>query len=375
MAPKNKCRQLVSSEVDRAHNFPPHARARGGNSERGQPTTEPPFTNRGVVITKPNIDLSIHWLEITFFTSPRKPMTDFMSIYLPWYLDPDYQWEDDFTLRGSTGRFYKAIYDGPDGIVLYAYPADSTYCSLQISGSAIEKMGQDAIYRLLELYQSRFIEEKINVEEKFHWQCTRIDIAFDGVPFTPAMCREAWLARDARSRIHQKSYDWRSNADGDTFYVGKRVSGRMIRVYNRRGPVRLEIELKKKYAVPFLIALRLSGFQTIGYESLGMIRDMLDFVDRGSNTNLSRADLLPWWKEFVGDVDRIRYTQITRSDSASIEEQRLESFYQRMKPTMFFFNVILGHDLNHAARNTESDLKPHHRSKVLRLRPRYKFDY
>ena len=374
MVPRKRVKQSDSSEVDRVHNSPAPAKARAGNSECAQPTTEPPFTNRGVVNTDTPIEISIHWLEITFFTSPRKPMTDFMSAYLPWFLDPDYQWEDDFTLRGSTSRFYKAIYDGPDGIVLYAYPDGGSYCSLQLSGSVIEKMGQDKLYELLELYNTRFSEEKTNVKEQYHWHCTRIDIAFDGVPFSPAVCREAWLARNARTRIHPKSYDWRSNADGDTFYVGKRVSGRIIRVYNRRGPVRLEIELKKKYAIPFLTDLRLSGFQTIRPKGIGMIRDMLDFVDKESDTNLSRANMLPWWEAFVGDVERIRYTRVTRSDSASIEEQRLESFFQRMKPSMFFFNVVLGHDLNHAARGTESDLKPHHRSKVLRLRPNYKFE-
>lgn len=333
---------------------------------------EPPFTNRGVFNTNDQIQMSIHWLDITFFSTPRKPMTDFMSIYLPWHLDDDYQWEDDFTLRGSTGRFYKAIYDGPDGIVLYAYPEGGTYCSLQISGSAIEKMGQDMLFRMLELFQSKFTRDKKNGEVKYHWQSTRIDIAFDGVPFSPAACREAWLAGNIRTRSHPDSYDWRSNAEGDTFYAGKRVSGRYLRVYNRRGPVRLEIELKKKYAMPFVSNLMEDGFVTLRDASLGVLRDMVDFIDLDSNKNKSRATLLPWWQALVGEADRIRYSKISRDETASAEEHRLTNFFNRMKPTLFMFGEILGHDLNETARLAATNLKPHHRAKVLRLRPDYR---
>lgn len=341
----------------------------GGGESPTDGQSEPPFTNRGVVNTKGTIQISIHWLEITFFSSPRKPVTEFMNVYLPWHMGDDYRWEDDFTLRGSTGRHYGAIYDGPDGVVLYAYPRTGNHCSLQISGSAIEKLGQDSLFRLLEAYQSYYSEERDCEDSKFHWQCTRIDIAFDNVPFTPAMCRDSWLAGNVRTRSHPDSYDWRSNAEGDTFYMGKRISGRLIRVYNRRGPVRLELELKKKFSIPFVRYLAENGFMVLRESAIGVVRDMVDFIDIESDSNKSRTVLLDWWSRFVGDVERIRFSRLSREDSASEEEIRLRLFYNRMRPTLYFFSMVLGHDLNKAAEDVGNDLKPHHVAKIRRIRP------
>ena len=359
--------QLTEDKNCQSAESAPHPIGRGAVPTVGG--SEPPFTNRGVVNTNDSIRISIHWLEITFFCSPKTPVTEFMGVYFPWYEDENYRWEDDFTLRGTTGRHYNAIYDGPDGVVLYAYPKTGNHCSLQISGSAIEKLGQDSLFRLLEAYQSYYSEERDCEDSKFHWQCTRIDIAFDNVPFTPAMCRDSWLAGNVRTRSHPDSYDWRSNAEGDTFYMGKRISGRLIRVYNRRGPVRLELELKKKFSVPFVRNLAENGFMVLRETAVGTVRDMVDFIDVGSDSNKSRAALLDWWSLFVGDVERIRFSRLSREDSASAEEIRLRLFYNRMKPSLYMFAKVLGHDLNEVANSVEIDLKPHHFAKIRRIRP------
>lgn len=183
------------------------------------------------------------------------------------------------------------------------------------------------------------------------------------------MCRDAWLSRKVRTRSHPKSYDWRSNADGDTFYMGKRISGRLIRVYNRRGPVRLELELKKKFAMPFVLNLAEQGFLTLRESAVGALRDMVDFIEAEADSNRSRAPLAKWWNQFVGDLERIRFSRLSREDSASTEEIRLQSYYNRMKPTLFMFGEVLGHDLNKAAKEARVELKSNHLAKVRRIRP------
>ena len=38
---------------------------------------------------------------------------------------------------------------------------------------------------------------------------------------------------------------------------------------------------------------------------MGAVRDFVDFVDRASDVNVSRASLLTWWSAFVGSWDKL----------------------------------------------------------------------
>lgn len=146
---------------------------------------------------------------------------------------------------------------------------------------------------------------------------TRLDVALDECPFTPADLRDAWqsgLVRtrakvpvDARPDRQWRSCSWRSDAKGDMFTMGARSSTQYARCYDERGFTRFELELKGRAAE--VAAGRLLGSDLDGFavEALGWVRRFVDFVEPDDG-NVSRRSLLPFWEAFCGLVPRAKVT-------------------------------------------------------------------
>lgn len=81
---------------------------------------------------------------------------------------------------------------------------------------------------------------------------TRLDVAEDVEPASDARVRllamrEAYKAGQAATRKRLTSWEWRESGspeDGCTLYVGRRQAETFLRAYDRRGPLRLEWEIK-----------------------------------------------------------------------------------------------------------------------------------
>lgn len=86
--------------------------------------------------------------------------------------------------------------------------------------------------------------------------------------------------------------------EGDKVTIGSRSSEHYLRVYDRRGFTRVELELKGTMARAFRDAL-LSDETVFKRTSVGILRQFVDFVDAGATTNISRAPLLPAWAAFM----------------------------------------------------------------------------
>ena len=194
---------------------------------------------------------------------------------------------------------YKGVYESAQGFQLKHNPGyDRDYCTFEFPGGACKAIPPDFFlpyYRYL-----------VNNEIRFN--VTRIDLAFDNVPFSPKQFRDAIdedLANPElkiiRSLSQRESLSWRSKPykekeDGtglgrDTCYFGSRSSDRYLRVYNMRGPTRIEIELKGERAS--LVAADLMSNQIDNWFEI-MIGHLLDFIDIEKD----------WWKEFIGDSER-----------------------------------------------------------------------
>ena len=84
----------------------------------------------------------------------------------------------------------------------------------------------------------------------------RLDLAVDSVPFTPLDAYRAVLAgqtvswvKRGRDGLVDAHVDLVQRAgEGNTLYVGRRSSRRCVRIYDRRGPTRIELETKDAYA-------------------------------------------------------------------------------------------------------------------------------
>ena len=319
----------------------------------GQPgaaATEPPFTNRGVTVC-------IHWLSITFFTNPAKAMVHFLNNFLDFEIEDEMEWSEEFFSLERGARGYKALFAGPGSTRLYAYPETGKHCHFEIPGDLLDRIGSE---RTLEYLRELDASE-------FEWRASRVDIAFDGVPFTPLMCREARDSRRVRSRMHRKSWKWFENIEGSTFSIGSRQSGRFIRIYDRRGPTRLEIEFKDKWAKGVADLLAKAEPHEWIPDCVGLVRDYIDFLAEpyqpGQKTELRLAD---WWQEFVSGTER--YRMPIPQDAGVVSRHKTLRLFERWLPSLYIIKHGLEMNLDEAVDKGKWRITEKHERQIRTLR-------
>jgi len=226
--------------------------------------------------------------------------------------------------HGAKG--YKGVLASSLGFQLKHTPgADRVYCTFEFPGKACKAIPPE-IFGLF--YQVLiFGEQKINVN--------RIDIAFDGVEFTPQQFYKV-IINDAnkspldkpivRSLTQRENLELRneplkekedkSSIGRETCYFGSRYSERYLRLYNMRGPNRLEIEYKGDRAGIVAEDLLNSDLDinTLFIKSIAHLRDFID-IDK------------PWWHKFINDVDRA-YAKIIKANEVTLEKKKNWAFTQ-----------------------------------------------
>ena len=134
-----------------------------------------------------------------------------------------------------------------------------------------------------------------------HYHYSRLDFAFDDLPFVPQDVKNAVdegkvtsLAKRKTLKAEQSPFESKENGEMGTssVYFGSRKSERMIRVYDRRGFTRLELEMKGKRADLVSKAILQSSDVSEWYPIA--LSHLLDFVN---------FETL-WWEEFVNGVGR-----------------------------------------------------------------------
>lgn len=106
-----------------------------------------------------------------------------------------------------------------------------------IDGETCDRLGESVIQGVLRATGGRL---------------TRLDVAEDVEPASDARVRlvamrEAYKAGQVATRKRLTSWEWRESGspeDGCTLYVGRRQAETFLRAYDRRGPLRLEWEIK-----------------------------------------------------------------------------------------------------------------------------------
>lgn len=238
----------------------------------------PPSTDRGVEFTC-KID---HWTCTT-----RKTLADIERVF------------DTFGVQFKELPYgfnsYHRQLVGPDGLRV-GFTPDREDISINISGTACSSLGVDRIFSLTQELRAR---------------PSRVDVAFDGCPFTPMTLEKAWRKGNINSSI-KRTGDSRQliqNADGNTtLYMGSKSSDTRLVCYNMRGPTRLELRLRKERALGFFLKVLERGIDHLPETALGVITAAADFVRRADSTdmNASRAPRLRWWTRFVKDVSKLR---------------------------------------------------------------------
>lgn len=216
--------------------------------------TSTPPTDRGVEILQA---VGIHWLTVSGRGKYNRALL--MSLcdeVLGLYEDRD---------RGGMG--YTERRDYLVGATLYTSP-DRDDFTLAVQGQGCEVIGAEGVRKLADA----FIDTGGKV--------TRWDVAVDGVPVEPGEVWRLLMCGEIRTRAQRASFRYIQSPDGDadTVTVGSRTSERHLRVYNRRGPTRAELEMKGDYAMRAYQALRQHA-GALGDFAKGIIRQYLDAQD------------------------------------------------------------------------------------------------
>jgi hypothetical protein len=294
-------------------------------------TLEPPLTNRGVEIRKKDkmIEFIIDYFRITVHESTRY-CEDIYNEYFREFLGPLCE-----SSRGAKG--FKAAYEAALGFQLKHTPGGyREYCTFEFPGKACKAIPPEVLglfHNVLKLEEKRF-----NVN--------RIDLAFDGVKFTPLQLYEVIL-KDGKRKSSEKSLvrsltqrdsvhyeieplkekEDKSSFARETCYFGSRSSERFLRLYNKRGPNRLEVEYKGDRAsiVADDLFKDLYNFHEFFNIAISHLRDFID-ID------------LPWWLEFINENDRA-FAKIHNAKDITLGNKKVWLFHQAA-PTIAAINRI-----------------------------------
>lgn len=143
----------------------------------------------------------------------------------------------------KAGHTFRKCRVGPFGVRVYLDPSDgSGLAYVQLPGRWCAA-NQDLMQIVVAVFLS------------FGSRSTRADVAWDGFPLSPRECMECVERGLVKSPIHRATMHLILCAQrdigksGDTFYAGGSGSARRLRVYDRRGPVRCEVQCREWAAV------------------------------------------------------------------------------------------------------------------------------
>jgi DNA relaxase NicK len=248
------------------------------------------------------INFGIHWLSFTIH-APR----EFAFLIYDILFKSTF---GDLEELGHGGRGFKEIYHSLLEFKIYLSPVNDAveeYFHFEIPGQACELLSWKYFQGLESLLTS-------NYHDRYNY--TRLDLAFDNCPFTPPLVEAAIRESKVRSlakreslELHSSPFEKKENGEEGTNTVnfGSRSSERMIRVYDRRGFTRLELELKDKRAD--LVAKQLFQAEDISNWYEIMIGHLRDFVDFDTS----------WWKEFIGSAGRA-WASVSKPKDIEIEK-------------------------------------------------------
>lgn len=186
---------------------------------------------------------------------------------------------------------------------------------------------------------------------------TRLDMYLDDFSGTLTETRidSALSAGNRRSPCHLFSRTGDYGDRGFTFYIGSRKSESMVRIYDKRAEsarsktsqprdfhVRVEAELKGGQAMGQALLLATQSNPDYGNVPLliaGVIRSIIDFVDKKADSNISRCPLLEWWSKFIGEASKFRMSVPKEKPDVS---RVLDWVHKQFGSTLRFFELYFG---------------------------------
>ncbi len=273
------------------------------------------------------MEFRVHWLSVTIWCSTEHGL-------LTWQI-----WFEDYLGRMQAqihgGRGFRNLYKALVGAKLYtgaitAVENGEPYIHLEFPGMACDALPPQL---LKEFISTISIYEKSRV--------SRLDLAWDGVGFTPEIVKEAVEKNLIRSPLKRRTMNFsveplEKKEDGSlgtsSVRLGAGSSERLLRVYDKRGPVRLELQLRGKRADKIAKEVLVKLPKSWPELAIGHLRDYIDFAEDDT--------LLPWWMEFVKSTPR---THMQVTDAREKELERLTAWLMKqVSPTYSAVVEVVG---------------------------------
>lgn len=273
----------------------------------------PPQTDRGAENTTPtNVSqVACHWLALTCWDRDPMAIIALLSSHLGLS-------REDWRFLDKGARSYKQHARTEHGLVVCWTPGVD-HQHVIIPGQVCEAAGLDKLRAISLALGGR---------------ASRVDLALDvesALAPSPLQLWDLWRQDRKAFRTHAQraAYHCEDLGEGapisETFTLGDRSSETFVRVYNRRGPLRVEVELKGKQAAhawdEICVAEEAMDKHPPGRRASVMmiahIRRAVDFVKPGTGGgNISRAALADWWARAVAEADQA-------ADGAPLEKRSL----------------------------------------------------
>jgi len=278
-----------------------------------------------------SIDFQVHWFSITIWKNMKEGL-EIWQQHFENYLGP-------MIPSGRGGKGFQMFFTALLGSKLYARPigqqgVSETYFNIELPGSACEALPPKLIQAFL-----------LEVEKLEKANMTRLDFAWDGVAFTPHDVKLAVEARQFRSHLRRKTLFYgveplETKEDGTkgttSLRVGSLSSERLLRVYDKRGPVRIEMMMRAKRANAVARDVLTKDHSEWPETAIKHLRDYIDFQDE-------KATLLGWWQQFVQSTARARM-QVTDAREKELKKMT-EWLMAKVSSTYSVVIDVLGPDL------------------------------
>lgn len=290
-----------------------------------------PPTNRGTTVTVGEVGPTVvpsqvegHLDYLTL--NPRTCIDAVRACFRPLFKR---SWDDDpfdFLESGSGGRGFRESLHG-EGFTVYWNPRtlskEGEHICIEMKGSFLR---QFTLQEIIDFYK-RLEEWSVVVK------VSRLDWAWDYVPFGPAEVGAAIDANNLRSNVHRGYNGWSKShrsrkgseswtiddpADldyepinlknpamaGETEVIGTNKSRRQLCVYNGRGFNRCEFRIRHERCDAVARTLFLLPADQWSKALLSHLLQFCSFVDRAASKCVSRCPFLPWFADFAGSAVR-----------------------------------------------------------------------
>lgn len=303
------------------------------------PKTKPPCSNTGVQITNTRESIAnpavVDWVSFTLPVGKDGDTLAVTGLVRRWLGD-----EGDSFDCGKLGysKGYKVL---GTGLVLHRpdRPDMGVHCILP--SGALEFL-------------------HCSIEELITWvfdrggSFRRIDIAVDTHDVPIDVVADAVERRDVISRCQRAREEKEFWQPGRTVYVGRRVSERFARLYDKQAEQGLPAEVDGKPAIWTRCEIEFKKSQAMavathilrGVNLRDLIFSAIDFRDRTEDSNASRCERLPWWDKWIGACERVSFVVKTFeevADDIRVEAEKVWSWVtKQVGPSLAFLYEASG---------------------------------